>query len=114
MLTALLSHTAFREMIADFVLFACLVLAWYFPRIGNGLFHRLEGLGARLAHRKRLSIVAIAPLTLLVRLRLLWILPVPIPVIQDESSYLLAGDTFAHGRLTNPASPLWMFFDTVH
>jgi hypothetical protein len=48
------------------------------------------------------------------RIALLPVLPIPDPVIQDEFSYLLAADTFAHGRVSNPGLAHADFFESPH
>lgn len=57
-------------------------------------------------------------LAAIVTLAACWLLSLvlhkPIPRIHDEFSYLLMGETFAHGHVANPSPPLPEFFDTFH
>ena len=100
---------------AEFVLTTIAVtLSFVWPRIGAGFFEGVERCFAQVAHRKGGAVAGAGLGVIVLRAALLPLFPIPLPFVPDDFSFLLASDTFVHGRLTNPTPAMWTHFESIH
>jgi hypothetical protein len=91
-----------------------IAVSFALPRLGNAWFFRVERAFGRLARSQGYAVAAVGLAALLLRIAILPFSPIPLPFVPDDFSFLLAANTFAHGRLTNPTPAMWVHFETIH
>jgi hypothetical protein len=119
-MNSLMTHSAANDSSLSLMLIEAgltlisIAAAFCVPKLGGKTLQSIERASCVFARRKGLAVVSVGCAMLLLRLALLPWVPAPRPFNTDDFSFLLAADTFAHGRLTNPTPAMWTHLESIH
>jgi hypothetical protein len=105
--------TAVPEWKSLLLILAIPLCAMVWPGYGARLIGKGERTLGKVAY-SRWAFLGFGLATLALSCSFLLFLWLPEPRVHDEFSYLLQADTFVHGRLANPAHPMWKWFENFH
>ena len=89
-------------------------LSFAWPNLAASWFSRIEILFGRVAQKQAFAVLVVGLSGFVLRLAILPWCSIPLPFVPDDFSFLLASDTFSHGRLTNPTPAMWIHFESIH
>lgn len=94
------------------VIAACAIvtLAVSAPNLGASVLGAAETRLYRFARHRWWTIVAAGAFAIVANAAIALATRIPQPYVNDEYGHLLAADTFASGRLSNPTHPMWRHF----
>jgi tetratricopeptide (TPR) repeat protein len=107
------SLTADEALELGFLL-GLIAVAVIWPRWGSDWFTKFERALAQMAVNPVRTMLIVAAAPMVIRLLYLPIYPIPEPAVHDEFGYLLLGDTFAAGRLTNPPHAMAEHLESIY